>query len=79
MSGAILPFPHVHKKILQYTCIWCWIVGCLLDTEGSERKRRDLFLSHCCVTCLEFLKKVKKILSKKCCLQILSALNQDNG
>lgn len=60
MSGALRPFPHVHKKNLQG--IWFWIVGRLVDFEGSERSRRDLFLRHSRVTCLELLKKVKKIL-----------------
>jgi hypothetical protein len=59
--------------------MWCWIVGYLVDFEGCERKGRDLYLSRCCITCLEFPKKVKKILGKECCLLILSALYQDNG
>ena len=72
MSGAILPFPRVRKKNVQY--MWCWIVGCLVGFEGSGRKRYDLILSHCCIACLEFPKKVKKIRGKECCLLILPVL-----
>ena len=54
--------------------MWCWIVGCLVGFEGSGRKRYDLILSHCCIACLEFPKKVKKIRGKECCLLILPVL-----